>query len=301
MAYDLVAIGNPVYDEIITPFTQSQGRVLSGCSTNACLAAKRLGLKRVGLIGCIGADYEAPFRQAMAGYGVDLVHVKVSENTGGFRLIYDAQGNRTLDVLGVADSIHLDDLPSDCFRAKTVLIAPILQEVDLHLLQGLRAQSEATLFLDPQGLIRERGSHGRIQEACTRERAAALPRLVDVVKPNEHEAQTLTEVESPYTAARLLIEWGAKTSIVTLAERGSIVGAGRNFVRIPPYKTSAVDPTGAGDTYIGAFITKFLEDASLFDCGIFASAAASIKVEHSGPDFPVTRPETCRRVRELLT
>lgn len=290
-----------MYDEIITPYTQSEGRVLSGCSTNACLAAKRLGLKRVGLIGCIGADFEGEFRRAMEGYGVDLVHVKVSDNTGGFKLIYDSKGNRTLDVLGVSGQILPEDLPAECLTSKTILIAPILQEVDLNLLKVLREKTEAKIFLDPQGMIRERGRHGRIHATCTRERAAAITRLVDVIKPNEHEAETLTGVENPYTATRLLTEWGAKISIVTLAEKGSLVGTGRNFLRIPAYKTSAIDPTGAGDTYIGAFITKFLEDASLFDCGVFASAAASIKVEHTGPDFPINRPETRRRVTELLT
>lgn len=274
--------------------------MLSGCSTNACLAAKRLGLKRVGLIGCIGVDFEGQFRRAMEGYGVDLVHVKVSDSTGGFKLIYDTKGNRTLDVLGVSGKILPEDLPAECLTSKTILIAPILQEVDLNLLKVLREKTTAKIFLDPQGMIRERGSHGRIHATCTRERAAAITRLVDVIKPNEHEAETLTGVESPYTATRLLTEWGAKISIVTLAERGSLVGMGRNFIRIPAYKTSAIDPTGAGDTYIGAFITKFLEDASLFDCGVFASAAASIKVEHTGPDFPINRPETRRRVTELL-
>ncbi len=298
--YDLVAIGNPVYDEIITPFTQSEGRVLSGCSTNACLAAKRLGLKRVGLIGCIGADFEGQFRRAMEGYGVDLVNIKVSDNTGGFKLIYDSKGNRTLDVLGVADKILPEDIPAECLNSKTVLIAPILQEVSLDFLKVLREKSDAKIFLDPQGMLREMGSNGRIQATCTRERAAAITQLVDIIKPNEHEARTLTGVESPYTAARLLTEWGAKISIVTLAEKGSIVGTGRNFLRIPPYKTSAIDPTGAGDTYIGSFITKFLEDASLFECGVFASAAASIKVEHTGPDFPINLPETSRRVTDML-
>ena len=46
--FDLVGIGNPVYDMIITPSVKTDGRVLSGCSTNACLAAKRLGLRKVG-------------------------------------------------------------------------------------------------------------------------------------------------------------------------------------------------------------------------------------------------------------
>jgi sugar/nucleoside kinase (ribokinase family) len=298
--YDLVAIGNPVYDEIITPYTQSEGRVLSGSSTNACLAAKRLGLKRVGLIGCIGADFEEQFRRTLEGYGVDLVNVKVSDSTGGFKLIYDSKGNRTLDVLGVAGKIHIEDLTSECLSSKTILIAPILQEIDLNFLKVLREKTDAKIFLDPQGMIREMGRHDRIRATCTRERAIAITQLVDVIKPNEHEAKTLTGVESHCTAARLLTEWGGKISIVTLAERGSLISKGKNFLRIPPYKTSAIDPTGAGDTYIGAFITKFLENTSLFECGVFASAAASIKVEHTGPDFPINLPETRRRMTELL-
>ena len=93
-----------MYDEIITPYTQSEGRVLSGCSTNACLAAKRLGLKRVGLIGCIGADFEGPFRRAMDGYGVDLVNVKVSDSTGGFKLPLRQVCLRRTTILYATDS-----------------------------------------------------------------------------------------------------------------------------------------------------------------------------------------------------
>lgn len=254
----------------------------------------------MGLVGSIGPDFEASFQTSMRGYGVDVVKAKPSQSTGGFRLIYDAKGNRTLDVLGIADKIYPEDLPPACFEAKTLLIAPILQEVGLPLMKRVRAETDAPIFLDPQGLIREMDHDGRIRSVCDVETATTLTTLVDVIKPNEHEAKVLTGVESPYTAVRVLTEWGAKISIVTLAEHGSLVGKGRNFMRIPPYKTAEIDPTGAGDTYIGAFITKYLEGKSIFECGVFASAAASIKVEHSGPDFPLTYEEASRRMNRLL-
>jgi sugar/nucleoside kinase (ribokinase family) len=264
------------------------------------LAAKRLGLARVGLVGSIGPDFEARFRTAMAGYGVDVLNAKPAHATGGFRLVYDVKGNRTLDVLGVASHLDVEDLPPACFEAKTLLIAPILQEVGLPLMKRLRAETDAPIFLDPQGLIREMDDEGRIRSVCDTDTAATLTSLVDVIKPNEHEARVLTGVESPYTAVRVLTEWGARISIVTLAERGSLVGKGHNFMRIPPYTTTDIDPTGAGDTYIGAFITKYLEGKSIFECGVFASAAASIKVEHSGPDFPLTYAEASRRMHQLI-
>ncbi len=297
--FDLVAIGNPVYDEIITPLIRTEGRVLSGCSTNACLAAKKLGLEKVALIGSIGKDHEAPFKAHMAKYSIALPRLKVSEHTGGFKLIYDPRGDRTLDVLGVADPIFPEDIPKECLEAEIILIAPILQETSLDLIRFLRAHSHATLFLDPQGVIREIGKDNRIVEKCERHFAAEVTSLVDIIKPNEHEAILLTSCEDPYTASRQLIEWGAKISIITLADRGSVIRREKGSVKIPAYKTIAKDPTGAGDTYAGAFIKRYLQNEPLLSCGLYASAAASIKVEHTGPDFPLSEDAVIQRAHAL--
>jgi len=296
--YDLVAIGNPVYDEIITPHIRTEGRVLSGSSTNACLAARKLGMGKVALIGCVGEDYKNAFKVHMARYGVELPRIKTSENTGGFRLIYNERGDRTLDVLGIAGKILPDDVPEECLDAKVILIAPILQEVDLAFIRFLRENSRATLFLDPQGVVREIGEGGRIVESCERSLAENFARTVDIIKPNEHESVVLTGFENPYTSARQLVEWGAKIGIVTLAERGSIIRRERGSITVPAYKTLAKDPTGAGDTYAGAFIRMYLNQP-LLTCGLFASAAASIKVEYTGPDFPLTYDAVTERVRKI--
>lgn len=298
--YDLVAIGNPVYDEIITPRSHVKGRILSGCSTNACLTAKRLGLKHVGLIGCIGSDYEKRFKEYMKRSGVELINAKISKNTGGFRLIYDSNGNRTLDVIGVADKIHPQDLPSKCFNSKTILLAPILHEIDIDLINFLKKNTDAKIFLDPQGIVRKIGYAGKVSLVCDNKKAATITSLVDIIKPNEHEARILTGIEDPFSSSQILIGWGAKISIVTLAERGSVLRNKHSLYRIPAYKTSVIDPTGAGDTYFGAFITKFLEGKTLFECAVFASTAASIKIGYVGPDFPMNYAEASRRMNELL-
>jgi sugar/nucleoside kinase (ribokinase family) len=299
--FDLVAIGNPVFDEIITPTRQIPGRILSGCSTNACLAAKKLGVQKVALIGSIGPKYHTRFNQKMKEYGINPLAIKNSTDTGGFKLIYDPLGNRTLDILGIADKIFPEDIPDEALDAQIILLAPILQEIDISLIEYLRQNSQAKLFLDPQGMLREINPEGRIIHTCDRKKAQQLAALIDVIKPNEHEAYTLTTVESPYTAARLLNEWGAQLSIVTLAEKGSVIAKHKEFLRVPAYKTTALDPTGAGDTYIGAFITEYLKAKSLFDCGLFASSAASIKVEHTGPDFQLKYEDALTRMSILLS
>jgi sugar/nucleoside kinase (ribokinase family) len=297
--YDLVCIGNPVYDEIITPYIRTEGRVLSGCSTNACLAARKLGLSRVGFIGCIGRDREAQFREQMSRYGVDIHGTKVVSSTGGFKLIYDDRGNRTLDVLGVSEEIYPEDISEELLESEVVLLGPILGEVSVETIRYIREHSKAEIFLDPQGLIREIGPNGRIKEISDPNKTRTVCGLVDIIKPNEHEAMLMADHENPYTVARMLVEWGAKISIVTLAENGSIINREHGMIRILAYETLAKDPTGAGDTYAGAFVTKYLKGSNLYHCGLFASASASIKVENTGPDFILNLDEVNRRMKVL--
>ena len=92
----IVAIGNPVYDAITTPYIATGGRVLSGGSTNGGLALARLG-HRVALVGNVGPDYAERLHEDARRYGI-VPYLGTSAQTGGFRLIYDQRGDRTLDL-----------------------------------------------------------------------------------------------------------------------------------------------------------------------------------------------------------
>lgn len=286
--FDLVGIGNPVYDIIITPYSRTNGRVLSGCSTNGCLAAKRLGLEKVGMIGCIGTDFAKRFSMDMKNYEIEACLDSAGSETGGFRLIYDERGDRTLDVLGVARPINAKDIPEEYLDAKFFLVGPILGEIDLRLVEFIRSRSKATIYLDPQGLIRTIGSDGRVVHQCDRQIFTRVANLVDFIKPNEHESETITGEKDPVKALLLLGEMGRATPIVTLAERGSLVLNGDELYKIPAFPTRAIDPTGAGDVFAGSFITEYERTNSLMESALFASAAASIMVEQVGPDFSMS-------------
>ena len=81
----IVAFGNPVYDYIKTPNITTGKRVLSGCSTNGCLALARLGHATT-LVGRIGADFHERFVADTRYYGIAAV-MQICEQTGGFGLI----------------------------------------------------------------------------------------------------------------------------------------------------------------------------------------------------------------------
>jgi sugar/nucleoside kinase (ribokinase family) len=294
----IVAFGNPVYDYIETPFVTTGERVLSGGSTNSCLALAGLGHQTV-LVGRLGDDYYDRFMADVRRYAI-TPFVERCEQTGGFSLIYDARGDRTLDVLGVAAPIeHVPPLVGD---ARVLAIGPIMQETPLALLERLAAAG-APLFLDPQGLMRRIGAEGRIEHFRPAD-FDQVSALCHVVKANEVEARILTGVDPRVDGAeavRRLKATGCRIAIVTLAEAGSLIDDGDAQYVIPPYATSALDPTGAGDTYMAGFIHAYLRDPrDLFAAGCYGSATSSIWIEHTGPDAPVTLEEVERRAKTLI-
>jgi sugar/nucleoside kinase (ribokinase family) len=298
----ITAIGNPVYDYIKTRRAATDGRILSGCSTNAALALSRLG-EAVRLIGAVGDDFKEQFTRDLARYGIDH-HILGSKETGGFSLVYyDDFGNRTLDLLGRADQIGA---PRETWyaNARAVLIGPILGEVTFDDIRTIRETFDHLLFCDPQGLIRSVDETGRILHRKVDGIETVLG-LCDIVKPNELEAGVLTGVdcrENPYRAARIIKSWGPGLVIVTLAELGSVIYDGTEFIDIPPYEVDLVDATGAGDTYMAGFTYEYLRTGGdLKKAGCFASSVASIMIEQIGPDFELTEQEASQRRDKLLS
>ncbi len=296
----ITAFGNPVYDYIRTKDTETEGRILSGCSTNAALALSKLG-EKVRLIGAIGDDFRDDFFKKLKFFKIET-SLHNSAETGGFSLIYyDDFGNRTLDLLGRADDIKTIR-PESYLDSKAILIGPILGEISFETIKTIRDNFDGFMFCDPQGLLRNADENGRIFHKKSEGIEETLS-VFDVVKPNELEAKILTGIDArqdPYKAARIIKDWGPKIVIVTLAELGSVIYDGENYIDIPAYKTNLVDATGAGDTYMAGFTYEYLKTGDLKKSGCFASSVSSLKIEHTGPDFSMEENEVRNRQASLL-
>ena len=135
-----------------------------------------------------------------------------------------------------------------------------------------------------------------LNPAPARELPDSLLTLVDVITPNETEAEKLTGIsvsdETGATkAAQVLHDKGIEQVLITLGSRGvwlSVNGEGR---RLPGFKVNAVDTIAAGDTFNGAYVTALLEGKPADDAVRFAHAAAAIAVTRRGaqPSVPWRR------------
>lgn len=296
----ITAFGNPVYDYIKTQKIDTKTRILSGCSTNAALALSKIG-KDVTLIGAVGDDYRDKFQADLEKH--NIAHVLTPSNeTGGFSLIYyDDFGNRTLDLLGRADNIN--EIKTEWYAgSEAVLVGPILGEVSFDQIAEIRKNYNGLFFCDPQGLLRNADETNRIFHEAPEGIKDALGAF-DFVKPNELEGKVLTGIDcrqDPYEAAKIIKSYGMKIVVVTLAELGSVIYDGNEFIDIPPYEIDLIDATGAGDTYMAGFTFEYLKTGDLRRSGCFASCTSSIMIENVGPDFEMTESMIRSRQEKLL-
>ncbi|WP_172629427.1 PfkB family carbohydrate kinase, partial [Streptomyces sp. NL15-2K] len=104
----------------------------------------------------------------------------------------------------------------------------------------------------------------------------------DLLMPNEHEAATLTGFTDPHTAATALLDQVPEV-VVTLGAAGSLYAArGAEPFTVPAPQVTAVDSTGAGDTFVGALAVALGEARPMREALAWAAAAAALSVERAG-------------------
>ena len=110
---------------------------------------------------------------------------------------------------------------------------------------------------------------------------------IDYIIPNEHEAHDLTGVYpdnegNTRKAISKLKQKGVKNVIITLGERGCAYNIGNEIIFKPAIKTTVVDTTSAGDTFVGALVSKLSQNESLENAINYAIKASAITVSREG-------------------
>ncbi len=124
-----------------------------------------------------------------------------------------------------------------------------------------------------------------------------LARNCDFVVGSEQFAREIDPDWEENTGAfiRELKRTGLGTVTITLGERGSVTFLDGEPIRIPAFPTEAVDTTGAGDVFHGAYIFGLLQKWGIADTVRFASAMAALKCTRVGGRSGIPGlPETMR-------
>ena len=120
-----------------------------------------------------------------------------------------------------------------------------------------------------------------------------LLNMVDIVTPNEVEAELLTgvSVDSPKncsTAAAYFHARGVKSVVITLGRRGAFISHDEQERLVPAFNVAAVDTTGAGDAFNGGLVAALSEGRDIWEATVFGSAVAALSIQKIGttPSMP---------------
>ena len=268
--------------------------VLGGAAAYTSFAAKRLEAT-ASVISKVGGNFPEAYLWWLRQEGIDLSGVikTADEQTTSFELCYNADlSERTLKLKSKGAPINLADVPAD-LQAKAVHIAPIANEVSYEVVEKLKHCADV-LSLDPQGLLRSFDEAGNVTENASVD--TRIFSLINIYKSSQNEIYALTGESELKHAIKAIHDVGVETVIVTMGAKGSVLsveGAQYNIAACP--SQVIVDPTGAGDVFIGGFLTEYLREKESVWCACVGSAAASLVVEGIGPTYFGKKEEIYQR------
>ena len=295
---DIAVVGHFSIDTILLPSRTKPFVILGGAATYTSFAAKSLDAT-ASVISKVGGNFPEAYLWWLGQEGIDLSGVTKSacEPTTCFELSYSKDlSERTLTLKSKGPALSPDDVPKD-FRAKAVHIAPIANEIPYELVERLKGCADV-LSLDPQGLLRSFDEAGNVTENYSVDNR--IFSLINIYKSSQNEIYALTGESELKPAIKAIHDVGVETVIVTMGAKGSVLsveGAQYNIEACPPQVL--VDPTGAGDVFIGGFLTEYLRQKESLWCASVGSAAASCVVEGLGPTYFGKKEEIYRRANSL--
>jgi len=298
MTVDILCLGEPMLE-----FNQQpDGNYLPGFggdTSNCAVAAARQGA-RVGYVTQIGAD---PFGRSLlslwADEGIDTstVRQRADAQTGIYFVTHGPEGHEfSYFRAGSAASLMTPaDMPEDALRAAKILHVSAIS-------QAISASAADAVF---HAMATVRAAGGRVSydsnlrlKLWPLERARAVTHAAmaqcDIALPGLEDAQILTGLQTPDEIVDFYLALGAGVVALTLGAEGTLVATSEAREHVAGRPVKAVDATGAGDTFDGAFLARLAAGDDPFVAARYANAAAALSTQGYGGVAPMPRASDVR-------
>jgi cytidine kinase len=291
----VLIVGSTALDSIKTPDSENP-RLLGGSASHAGVAASYFS--PVNLVGAVGEDFPKRYIDLYKRHKIDLGGLQILPGktfhwSGEYEVNMD--NRRTLlTELGVFEHFA-PVLPPDYKAAPFVLLANIAPSLQGHVLDQVKR---------PKFVVAD--SMDLWINIALKDLLALLKRL-DAFVLNESEAHQLTECASILRAIPLLHKLGPKYVIIKKGQNGALLSGPHGLFLCPAYPLQkVVDPTGAGDSFVGGMIgylaqAKGAIEKNLRAAMIYGTVVASFCCEGFGLSRTagLKRTDIERRVKDL--
>jgi ribokinase len=248
-----------------------------GKGANQAVAIGKLG-GHVTMLGMLGQDsYGEKLIQNLKLNKVNTDYIqKTHKAASGLAMIMvnDDGDNSIVVVSGANFELRRDSISDRIFNGMDYVMAQL--EIPI--------ESVEEIFL----LAKSKGIKTILNPAPARPISDRLYKNIDILIPNETEFQILTGIEATSIenirqGASLLFEKGLKELIITLGRLGAVYlhCDGREY-KTMSYQVKAIDTTAAGDSFIGALLSRLADGKSMIESIEYGMKVGAITVSRQG-------------------
>lgn len=239
-----------------------------GKGANQAVAAARLGAE-VAFVGAVGKDnYASEIIKNLKQNQVNTEYLSQLENAAsGTAHITLAEGDNSIVVIPAANmqlTPAMIDAAFELIRSADIVM--VQQEIPISVIEHVSK------------ICHDLGIKLLLNPAPIREIPVSVINAVSYITPNEHEAAALF----PGLSLEDSLAKNPHKLIVTQGKNGALYHDGKEQVLVAGFKVSAIDTTGAGDTFNAAFAVAIAEGKSFAESIRFANAAAALSVQKLG-------------------
>lgn len=308
--YDVLCVGFAVQDIVMQGIPREALERDSTCAKKTLVAAggdavnqaavlAKLG-RRTALIANFGRDpVGVQIAADMEANGVDITHAVRDgvEKTSFSVVVIRDDGQRSFLVgTGKGDNIDLspEQMPFELLgqtRAVSIGSLFFLKKLDgagaASIFKAAKAKGVLT-FADMTADAYGIGPEG----------VAEIYPYTDYIMPSYEEAVYAAREEDPDAIADYFLERGVGTCVIKMGSRGCFVKNRSQRFMSEAFAVKAVDTTGCGDAFCGAFISAVLDGMGLEECVRYASAAGAINATVLGAHTAVKSDSQVRGFME---
>ncbi|MEI6856863.1 ribokinase [Psychrilyobacter sp.] len=252
-------------------------QIPGGKGGNQAVAIAKLG-GDVTMFGCVGKDSHGDILiEELKKNNVNIECIKKGEkNTGIATIVVDENADNTIIVVPGANSeITIGDIDKNIELIKDADIVLLQLEIPMDVVEYILKKSK------------EYNKITILNPAPAEKLSIDIIKNVDYLVPNETELELLsgmsTDSEGEVIAAsKKLMDMGVKNLIVTRGKNGSIFVGEDKVVKVGIHKVKAVDPTAAGDSFIGGVIRMLAEGKKIEEAMEFGARVGAITVTKEG-------------------
>jgi sugar/nucleoside kinase (ribokinase family) len=291
---ELLIVGSVAYDGIATPFG-SVKRALGGAATYSAIASSLFA--PTAIVGVVGKDFLASDIALLKSKGVDLTGLEVADGKTFFwKGVYGENMNSrtTLQTdLNVFAAFN-PKIPQSQRDIPFLFLANIHPALQLSVYNQMKKPKFTAL--DTMNLWIETANKDLMK----------ILRKVDLIVLNDEEIRLLTGEYHITKGAKALAKMGPRYVIVKTGEHGAMLFGPKGMLVTPAYALESVkDPTGAGDTFAGAFMGYLAKrgkvtDEVLKEAVVVGHLVASFTVQDFGVNrvASLKRSEVAKRAKE---